>query len=139
MCEDSTLGRICKSAPTVFINYMAQAVTFVQWQYFFNSPTCPPVTRRACTNEIVHHPIHENQNQVAHSGCSYAEWYFRADMQVCSYRFRKFNGASGYVWVIAVLFQLNRRFCLRGTHGHSQFVSEHLRYRREYAYSAMRF
>ncbi len=26
---------------------------------------CPPGTRRACTNEIVHHPIHGNQNQVA--------------------------------------------------------------------------
>ncbi len=27
---------------------------------FFNSPTCPPVMRHACTNEIVHHPIYGN-------------------------------------------------------------------------------
>ena len=32
MCKDSTLGRICKSAPTVFLNSMAQAVGFVQTQ-----------------------------------------------------------------------------------------------------------
>ncbi len=38
MCEDSTLGRICKSAPTVFINLMGRAVKFMQCGYFFNSP-----------------------------------------------------------------------------------------------------
>ena len=32
MCKDSTLGRICKSAPTVFLNSMARAVEFVQAQ-----------------------------------------------------------------------------------------------------------
>ena len=63
--RNGTLGRICKSAPTVFINYMAQAVTFVQWQYFFNSPTCPPETRCVCTNKVLHHPIYGNQNQMA--------------------------------------------------------------------------
>ena len=57
----------------------------------------PPETQRARTNEIVHHSIYGNQNQVARGGCSSAERYFRADMQIRPYRFRKFNGASGYV------------------------------------------
>ena len=39
--------------------------------------TCPPETRRARTNEIVQHPIHGNQNQVAHSSWNSAERYFK--------------------------------------------------------------
>ena len=41
---------------------------------------CPPETQRACTNEIVHHSIYGNQNQVARSGWSSAERYFREGM-----------------------------------------------------------
>ncbi len=32
--RDGTVGRICKSAPTVFVNLVAQAVEFVKEQYF---------------------------------------------------------------------------------------------------------
>ena len=81
MCEDSTLGRICKSAPTVFINYMAQAVTFVQWQYFFNSPTCPPKTQRTCTSDPFIYQIYANHNLVTRSGWVCAGRYRRADMR----------------------------------------------------------
>ena len=58
---------------------------------------CPPETQCARTNEIVHHSIYGNQNQVARGGCSSAERYFREGMLALPYRFHKFNGASGYV------------------------------------------
>ena len=42
--------------------------------------TCPPETQRARTNEIVHHLVHGNYNQVAHSGWNSVERYFRQGM-----------------------------------------------------------
>ena len=48
--------------------------------------TCPPETQCARTNEIVHHPIHGNQNQVARGDWNSAERYFREGMLALPYR-----------------------------------------------------
>ncbi len=54
---------------------------------------------------IVPHQIYANHNRVARADRFERGLNFRADMQIRPYRYHKFNGASGYVWTMTILFQ----------------------------------
>ena len=65
----------------------------------------PSRTRCVCTINPFIHFIYGNHNLVARSGRVCAEQYRRADMQVRPYRLLKFDGASGWVYTITLLFE----------------------------------
>ena len=94
--QDGTVGRIRKSAPTVFINSMAQAVTFAR-----NDGVGADLYIRPNALHLYGQSIHSfrlwRPTPSGASGYGFAGRYRRADMQIRPYRFRKFNGASGYV------------------------------------------
>ena len=63
------------------------------------------LTRCACKNNPFIHFVYGNQNHVARGGSTSAKWHYREGMLALLYHFRKFNGASGWVYIIAVFFK----------------------------------
>ena len=116
LCEDSTLGRICKSAPTVCVNFMdewivrtdiARSGGFHEFGGAERMDLCEDSTlgricKSAPTVRINFMDEWIVRTDTARSGgfhefggasdCSCSERYFRADMQIRPYRLHKFYG-----------------------------------------------